>query len=234
MLKSILNATGIIQNLERVKSELEQEANVQISAAKTLSGHIAILSMWALGAGIGGLLAVILAICLIYAWLAPTYGPVTALTVLFLILALFSLFAVSRVRSKAAQIPHRPPIKFPRLLGSSDPIGAGEQSTVSSMNDTTHKMGYSTPISSPTADPLFNWLFDVAREAAPSGNTGNSQIDQLFTTLKPKAEEVASEAMTLAVDKLRYGDRKTMIAILGAATFVGWIASRHRKPISKS
>ena len=232
MLKSILNATGIIQKLERAKSELEQEANVQLNAAKTISGHIAILSIWALIAGMGGLLAVILAICLIYAWLAPTYGPVTALTVLFLILAMFSLFAVLKVRSKADQIPTRPSFKFPRLLEPSHPNVAGKTPEVSSREDTT--MPYPPLQTSRTADPLFNWLFDVARDAAPSGHTGNPQIDQLFATLKPKAEEVASEAMTLAVDKLRYGDRKTMIAILGAATFVGWIASRHRKPISKS
>lgn len=233
MLKSILNATGIIQKLERAKSELEQEANVQLNAAKTISGHVVILSAWALVAGIGGLLAVILAICLIYAWLAPTYGPVAALTVLFFILALLSLFAVSMVRSKAAQIPKRPSIKFPQLLEPSDTNDAAQKAPNSTMNDP-HKMGYSPPRSSSNGDPLFNWLFDVAREAAPSGNTGNPQIDQLFTTLKPKAEEVASEAMNLAVDKLRYGDRKTMIAILGAATFVGWIASRKRKPLHKS
>ena len=232
MLKSILNATGIIQNLERAKSELEQEATVQLNAAKTISGHIAILSIWALFAGIGGLLAVILAICLVYAWLAPAYGPVAALGVLFFILALFSLFAISMVRSKAAQIPKRPSIKFPRLLESSHPHVATENPDVSPRRDTT--LPYPPPQTSRTADPLFNWLFDVARDAAPSGQTGNPQIDQLFTTLKPKAEEVASEAMNLAVDKLRHGDRKTMVAILGAATFVGWIASRQRKPTRKS
>ena len=232
MLKSILNATGILQKLERAKSELEHEANVQLNAAKTITGHVAILSAWALVAGVGGLLSVILAICLIYAWLAPTYGPVAALTVLFFILALGSLFAVSVVRSKAAQIPKRPSIKFPRLLDSSDPIGGGEKPNVSAREDTT--LPYPPPQPSRTGDPLFNWLFDVAREAAPSGHTGNPQIDQLFATLKPKAEEVASEAMSLAVDKLRYGDRKTMIAILGAATFVGWIASRQRTPTRKA
>lgn len=232
MLKSILNATGIIQNLERVKSELEQEANVQIQSAKTISGRIAIISVWALISGIVGLLALIVAICLVYALLAPLYGPVTALTVLFLLLALISIVGAVIVRSKAAKIPVRPQLKLPQILQASSTGAATDSPSVSSSNNT-GRAGDPVSPSSITADPLFNWLFSVAREAAPSGNTGNQQVDQLFTALKPKAEAVASEAMTIAVERLRRGDRKTMIAILGAAAFVGWIASRQGKPIRK-
>lgn len=71
------------------------------------------------------------------------------------------------------------------------------------------------------------------RQPCHRGNTGSQQVDQLLTTLKPKAEAVASEAMSIAVEKLRNGDRKTMIGILGAAAFLGWIASRQSKPIRK-
>jgi len=68
----------------------------------------------------------------------------------------------------------------------------------------------------------------VARQAVPSGNTSSSHIDQLFATLKPRAEVVASEALTMAVQQLRSGDRKTVLAILGTGVFVGWLASRRR------
>jgi hypothetical protein len=232
MLKSILHATGIIQNLERVKSELEREANIQLESAKTISKHIAVISVWALVSVIVGIIAIIVAICLIYAWLAPTYGPVTALAVLFLLLALFSVIAVVIARSKYAQIPAQPSLKLPRILEPSVPGAAAERPSVSSWSNS-GKMDDPEYPSNVAGDPLFNWLFSVAREAAPSGKTGNQQVDQLFTTLKPKAEAVASEAMTIAVERLRHGDRKTMIAILGGAVFVGWMASRRRKPISK-
>jgi hypothetical protein len=232
MLKSILNATGIIQNLERVKSELEQEANIQLESAKTISEHIAVISVWALVAVIVGILAVIVAICLIYAWLAPTYGSVAALAMLFLLLALFFLIAAVVVRSKYAQIPARPSLKLPRILEPSVPGAAAERPSVASWSNS-RRTDDPASSSNIAADPLFNWLFSVAREAAPSGNTGNQQVDQLFTTLKPQAEAVASEAVNIAVERLRHGDRKTMIAILGAAAFVGWMASRQSKPIRK-
>jgi hypothetical protein len=232
MLKSILNATGIIQNLERVKSELEQEANVQLQSAKTIGGHIAMISVWALISGIVGLLALIVAICLVYALLAPLYGPVTALAVLFLLLVIVSLVGAAIVWSKAAKIPIRPQLKLPQILQASSTGAAADSPSVSSWSHTS-RAGDPVPPSSLTADPLFNWLFSVARDAAPSGNTGNQQVDLLFTALKPKAEAVASEAMTIAVERLRHGDRKTMIAILGAAALVGWIASRQTKPSSK-
>jgi hypothetical protein len=232
MLRSLLHATGIIQNLERVKSELEREANIQLESAKTISEHIAVISVWALVSVIVGILAVIVAICLIYAWLAPIYGPVTALGVLFLLLALFSVIGAVIVRSKYAQIPARPSLKLPRILKPSVPGAAAERPSVASWSNSRRMDDPEYP-SSVAGDPLFNWLFSVAREAAPSGKTGNQQVDQLFNTLKPKAEAVASEAMNIAVERLRHGDRKTMIAILGGAVFVGWMASRRSKPIRK-
>ena len=74
--------------------------------------------------------------------------------------------------------------------------------------------------SSVVSDPLFDWLFSVAKQATPTGNTGNPPIDQLFDTLKPAAQVVANEAIAMAIRKLRTGDRKTL-AILGTGFLVG-------------
>ena len=232
MLKSILRATGILQNLERVKSELEQEANIQLKSAKITSKHLAMISVWALVSAFVGILAVIVGICLGYALLAPIYGSAVALGLLFVLLVILALGAALIVRSKLAEIPPRPPLKFPQIMEDSSAERVAERPKDPSWSHAL-RSDNSMPATSNTSDPLFNWLFSVARDAAPSGNTGNPQVDQLFTTLKPKAEAVASEAMSIAVERLRHGDRKTMLAILGGAAFVGWLASRQTKPIRR-
>jgi hypothetical protein len=227
MLKSIFQSLGIVRNLERMKSELEQEANIQIKSARTITGHLAAISAWVTVSAFIAVLSVIVGICWIFAWLAASYGATTALGILFVLLLSLSIIGALIARSKYAQIPSRPSIKLPRIVDPSVSNRDMANSPVASRES--EQRSYASPTSSSiVADPLFDWLYSVAREAAPSGNTGSSHVDQLFNTLKPRAEAVAGEAMTMAIQQLRSGDRKTMLAILGAGVFVGWLASRRR------
>ena len=119
MLRSIFQSLGIVQNLERIRSELEQEANVQVQSARTITGHIAALSAWVVLSAFIGVLSVIVGICWIFAWLAASYGAPTVLGILFVLLLSLSIIGALIARSKYAQIPSRPPIKLPRIVNPS-------------------------------------------------------------------------------------------------------------------
>lgn len=226
MLKSILNATGIPQNLERFRTELEREASVQIQSVKSVGSHIAMASIWGFIAVVLVILALITGVFLAYALLEPLYGRVGALSVIFVVLAIISLSGAMIARAKVAAIPARPELKLPHLFQEATHVASSESpyTSTSSNNDLVMKSPGSL-----SGDPLFNWLFSVARDAAPTPATGDQRIDQLFSVLKPKAEIIASEAMTKVVDRLRHGDRKTMVAILGSAVLAGLLASRGKR-----
>ena len=224
MLKSILRSVGVPQNLERIKAELEQEANVQIRSVKTATRNVATISAWAVLSVFVGVLAAIVGICLIFAWLAPTYGAVTALAILFILLLSLAIVGILMARSKYTEMPTRPRLSLPAIW---EPVSAVPPSQ-DLPQDSMQRNYDGAASSSAVSDSLFDWLFSVARQATPTGNTGSPPIDQLFTTLKPRAEVMASEAMTMALRKLRTGDRKTMLAILGTGVLVGWLAARQR------
>jgi len=53
--------------------------------------------------------------------------------------------------------------------------------------------------------------------------TGVEPIDQLLGQMQPRAAVAADEAVRRAATLVQTGDRTTMIAILGAATALGWL-----------
>ena len=56
--------------------------------------------------------------------------------------------------------------------------------------------------------------------------TGIEPVDQVISALAPKAEEATREAVTRAAHLVRYGDRTTVITILGTAMVLGWAMTK--------
>lgn len=213
MLKSVLNATGIPQNIERVKSELEQTASVQKHYFKAAAGHVAAASIWGAIGAVSGLFAIGTGLFLLYALLVPYLGPAGALFVLFLALIVVAVVGVMIAKGKFADIPKQPELKMPELFKQMPAVASPVRP------DPVYSGSFASA-------PLSRWLFGVARDAAPGMLVGNPQIAQLISGFRPEAERAADAVMSNITDRLRYGDRKTMVAILGAAAFTGWLASR--------
>ena len=221
MFKSLLNATGITQNIERVKTELALEVNTQINSARDMGRQTAMAAVWGLVAGLFGLLALITVLMLLYAWIAPIYGPVAAYAVILVLLLAIAIAGVLNARQKLRDMPVRKPLVLPKLyIETPTPSVAPHASEPARPASV-----YAASSSNIRSDPIFSWLFSLVKQAAPSGHTGQPQIDDLVTKLRPQAEVAANEAMLKAVDQLRYGNRKTMFAILGVAAVTGWFVS---------
>jgi hypothetical protein len=48
----------------------------------------------------------------------------------------------------------------------------------------------------------------------------------MLRSLAPKAEEATREAVARAANLVRYGDRSTVLAILGTALAIGWAMTK--------
>ncbi|MGA7038568.1 MAG: hypothetical protein WBZ08_09265, partial [Pseudolabrys sp.] len=81
------------------------------------------------------------------------------------------------------------------------------------------------PAASPSSSEIDSAL-DVVRLFAKSPKTGIEPIDNLIRAVEPRAEEVAREAAQRAATLVQTGNRKTMIAILGAAAATGWLIAK--------
>jgi hypothetical protein len=51
-------------------------------------------------------------------------------------------------------------------------------------------------------------------------------VDNMLRALAPKAEEATRETVARAANLVRYGDRSTVLAILGTALAVGWAMTK--------
>lgn len=223
MLKSIFNATGIPQNIERFRNEIGVEVAAQFLSAKAFVGHLAIVSVWVLVTVMTGLLAILTGLALLFIVVEPYFGRAWALAFLFVCLTIFSMGGLLFARAKAAAIPPLPALKLPALFPIEPPIA--RQYSPQARDDSPFK----TSIPPDVNDPLFNWLFSLVREATPWAGSGDQRIDQLLVALKPQAELVATQAIAKAVDQLRDGDRRTKLAILGTAILAGVLISRIRR-----
>jgi hypothetical protein len=69
-------------------------------------------------------------------------------------------------------------------------------------------------------------LFAVAGQFTRLPHTGIESVDNMLRALAPKAEEATRETVARAANLVRYGDRSTVLAILGTALAVGWAMTK--------
>jgi hypothetical protein len=72
---------------------------------------------------------------------------------------------------------------------------------------------------------MLDTALDVVRLFAKSPRSGIEPIDNIIRAVEPRAEEVA-EAVHRAATLVQTGDRKTMVAVLGAAAAMGWLIAK--------
>jgi hypothetical protein len=220
MLQSILHLTGFNQKLQSLKERIEDQAQGLIDHGKAVAIQMAIVTALAAGAGILVLMACVAGLITLYLWLEPQVGSIAAMG-----LIAGGLVVVGAGLAIAAVIAGRK--ETPETT-----ISPAEQESASALADAKSAAARLDPPASvaPPARPVtldeVESIFAAAGPFARAPQTGIEQVDKVIRALAPKAEEATKEAVTRAAHLVRYGDRTTVMAILGTAMLVGWAVTK--------
>jgi hypothetical protein len=231
MLRSILHITGLEQKLEAVRDRIEGEAQSLMQQGKAVAIQMAIASALAAGAAILGLMALVAGLITLFFWLEPQMGSIAAMGVIAgCLLVIGIILAVCATMISRKETPRVAPaavnpvatadIAAARMteakldLAGHDPLGRDYLG-----------LGEFQPARPVTAEEVES-LFAVAGQFTRLPHTGIESIDNMLRGLAPKAEEATREAVARAANLVRYGDRSTVLAILGTAMAIGWAITK--------
>lgn len=213
MFQAILRVTGLDRKLQTLKLEIESKANQSIGYIKAVGLQIAVATALAVAAAIFATLAILAGFVALFVWLQPLHGTLPAIGIVAGALALIALVFTAI----AVVFGRRRP----------EPINLSDLTSMiqSSIAETDRASDKAQPTASPSSSEIDSAL-DVVRLFAKSPKTGIEPIDNLIRAVEPHAEEVARDATQRAATLVQTGDRKTMIAILGAAAATGWLIAK--------
>lgn len=205
MLRTILQVSGLARSLGGLKLRLEAKAEDAVKQVKGVAIRIAIAAALAVTAVIFVVLALIAGLVALYAYLEPIYGVLPALGVIggsLVVLALVLLLAASIIgRGKSAKGAVKETVETTGLDDSEDALAFSEPQSP--------RRRYAT------------------REARAADDVANS-LASLAAIPRRRSRERAANGGELpdAVSLLQSGDRRTMVAVLGAVAAVGWALGR--------
>ena len=226
MLHSILQITGIEQKLEALRDRIEGQAQSLMQHSKAVAIQMAIASALAAGAAILALMALVAGLIALFFWLEPQMGSIAAMGVIaagLLVIGIILAVSAAMIGRKEtprvpAVVPDPPPtadIAAARVaeakldLGGHDYLG-------------TRQFQSARPVTAEEVESLFT----VAGQFTRLPNTGIESVDNMLRAMAPKAEEATREAVARAANLVRYGDRSTVLAILGTAMAIGWAMTK--------
>lgn len=216
MFQAILHVTGLDRKLQTLKLEIESKANQAIGYIKAVGLQIAVATALAVAAAIFATLAILAGFVSLFVWLQPLYGTLPAIGIVAGALALIALVFTAI----AVVVGRRRP----------EPINLSElASTVRSSEgvaETDRASDKAKSAAPPSSSEMLDSAMDLVRLFAKSPRTGIEQIDNIIRAVEPRAEEATKEAVHRAATLVQTGDRKTMIAILGAAAAMGWLIAK--------
>lgn len=216
MFQAILHVTGLDRKLQTLKLEIESKANQAIGYIKAVGLQIAVAAALAVAAAIFATLAILAGFVVLFVWLQPLYGTLPAIGIVAGALALIALVFTAIAVVVGRRRPE--PINLSELASTVRP-SAG-------VTETDHVSDKAKPAASPSSSEMLDSALDIVRLFAKSPRTGIEPIDNIIRTVEPRAEEVAREAAHRAATLVQTGDRKTMVAILGAAAAMGWLIAK--------
>jgi hypothetical protein len=215
MFQAILRVTGLDRKLQTLKLEIESKANQSIGYIKAVGLQIAVATALAVAAAIFATLAILAGFVALFVWLQPLHGTLPAIGIVAGALALIALVFTAI----AVVFGRRRP----------EPINLSELASMIQSSEGVAETDRASDKAKPTASPSSSEIdsaLDVVRLFAKSPKTGIEPIDNLIRAVEPHAEEVARDATQRAATLVQTGDRKTMIAILGAAAATGWLIAK--------
>lgn len=216
MFQAILHVTGLDRKLQTLKLEIESKANQAIGYIKAVGLQIAVATALAVAAAIFATLAILAGFVALFVWLQPLYGTLPAIGIVAGALVLIAMVFTAIAMVVGRRRPE--PINLSELASTVRP-SAG-------VAETDHGADKAKPAASPSSSEMLDSAIDVVRLFAKSPRTGIEPIDNIIRAVEPRAEEATKEAVHRAATLVQTGDRKTMIAILGAAAAMGWLIAK--------
>ena len=216
MFQTILHATGLDRKLETLKFEIEGKANQAISHIKAVGLQIAVATALAVAAAIFTASAILAGFVSLFVWLQPLYGTLPTICIVAGALALIALvlIAIAVVVGK----------RRPEPVNLSAP--ASEARPSEGVTETDFASDKAKSAAPPPSSEMLDSAIDLVRLFAKNPRTGNEQIDNIIRAVEPRAEEATKDAVHRAATLVQTGDRKTMLAILGAAAAMGWLIAK--------
>jgi len=233
MLRAIMRISGLEGALRSVENRIEDRAQDLIQQGKAVAVETLIAAGLAAVAAILVLMALVAALTILFLWLEPQVGSMAAmgvvagiLLVIGVVLAI-SAMVVGRSKTPAAAAGTAEPV------GRTDIAAKGDEKILAATGDEKIPAAGPEPFfttESPPTQPVttddVESLFAIAEQFARLPHTGIESVDDVLRAIAPKAEDAAREAVVHAANLVRYGDRSTMLAMLGTAFAVGWAMTR--------
>jgi hypothetical protein len=226
MLRSILRITGLESALQSAENRIEDRAQSLIQQGKAVAIQAIIAACLAIGAAILALMALAAALTILFLWLEPQVGSITALGVVAGILLVIgvvlavSAAIVGRSETPAAAAETASPVATTDVTAAptvEEKIPAGGPAP----------LGFTeSPPTQPVTTEDVEALFALSAQFARLPHTGIESVDNVLRALVPKAEDAARETVVHAANLVRHGDRSTMLATLGMAFAIGWAMAR--------
>jgi hypothetical protein len=216
MLQQILHVTGLDRKLETLKHNLEHQANQAIGHVKSVAIQIAVAAALGTAAAIFALMTLVAGLVALFAWLQPEYGTLIAIGSAAAVLASITLI----LALSAIVIAKKEPPSFE----SSEPLKVTQPSRSEARPIPRIAPEEPSPNRQSTSSEIIDLVVGVLGHIARSARTGVEPVDNIIRTLEPQAELATKDAVARAANLVQAGDRKTMFAILGAATALGWLA----------
>jgi hypothetical protein len=199
MLRTALQVTGLARALGNFKLRMEAKAEDAVKQVKGVAVRIAIAAALAVAALIFVLLALVVGLVALYAYLEPIYGVLPALGIIAASLAVLALVL----------------LLVASLIGRSRPA---KTKAAEAADDSAGDMAYARR-------PATRREY-ATREARAAAEVVDS-LDSLTALPRNARKRGGAEEPTVdAVTLLQSGDRRTMAAVLGAVVAIGWILGR--------
>ena len=235
MLRAIMRISGLERALRSVENRIEDRAQDLIQQGKAVAVETLIAAGLAAVAGILVLMALVAALTILFLWLEPEVGSMAAmgvvagiLLVIGVVLAIGAVI-VGRSKTPAAAAETAEPAgttditatatsheRIPAATGDEKIPAAGPEPLLST----------ESPPTQPVTTEDVESLFAIGEQFARLPHTGIGSVDDVLRAIAPKAEDAAREAVAHAANLVRYGDRSTMLAMLGTAFAIGWAMTR--------
>lgn len=220
MLQSILHLTGLDQKLQALKDRIEGQAQGMIQHGKAVAIQMAIVAALAAGAAILALMAFVAGLITLYLWLEPHVGSMAAMG-----LVAGGLLVVGGGLAIAAVVISRK--EAPEATAETNAVERKASTRAEEKMSALHETpAFPAPAPRPVTAAEVDSIFSVTGQFAHLPKTGIEPVDNVIQALAPKAEEATKEVVTRAAHLVRYGDRTTVMAILGTAMVLGWAMTK--------
>ena len=209
MLRTALQVSGISRALGDLKLRLEEKAEDATAQVKDLAVRVAIAAGLAFAAMMFVALALIAGLIAFYVYLYPLYGVIPALGIVGGLMA-----AVALVCALAAMlIARRKSAKKAAAESVTSEAEEGERAYSARTREQRRYASAEQRAASEVTDSILALADAAGRSQRRRPRHGNGRAN-------------GHDATVDAVSLLQSGDRRTIVAVLGAVTAVGWLMGR--------